>query len=158
MWIEGRRSLQSFGGLRTCEVRNLRWRDIDVSQRTLRIEESKGLQSRVVFLSQPAIERLKQLTKTSEYVFTCNDLPLSNRYCQSRLKTLGRRCGVQVTPHQLRHLCAALLLNAGMSVFGVQAILGHRYVDTTLRYARTYDATVAKDYQRAILKVTQLEI
>jgi hypothetical protein len=39
-----------------------------------------------------------------------------------------------------------------MSVFGVQAILGHRYVDTTLRYARIYDGNVAKDYEEAISK------
>ena len=41
-----------------------------------------------------------------------------------------------------------MLLNAGMSVFGAQAILGHKYVDTTLRYARVYDATVAKDFMQ----------
>jgi hypothetical protein len=37
-----------------------------------------------------------------------------------------------------------------MSIFGVQAILGHKYVDTTLRYARSYDATVASDYQKTL--------
>lgn len=61
-----------------------------------------------------------------------------------------KECGIQATPHQLRHTCATLLLNAGMSVLGVQAILGHKYVDTALRYSRTYDATVAKDYMEAI--------
>src|SRR5215208_2864009 len=81
--------------------------------------------------------------------------PLSNRYCQSRLKMLGKRCGWHVTPHQLRHTCATLLLNSGMSIFGVQSILGHKYVDTTLRYARTYDITVARDYQQAIKLVEQ---
>lgn len=30
------------------------------------------------------------------------------------------------------------------------AILGHRHVDTTLRYARTRDSTAAKEYQRAV--------
>jgi integrase/recombinase XerC len=150
--------LMAHSGLRTCEIRELRWRDIDLKNRTLRIEESKGLRSRVVFLSQPAIEMLKQLPKAPEYVFTYNDLPLSSRYCQSRLKTLGKNCGIQVTPHQLRHACATLLLNAGMSVFGVQAILGHRYVDTTLRYARAHDATVARDYQQAISKAKHQHI
>ena len=32
----------------------------------------------------------------------------------------------------------------------MQTILGHKYVDTTLRYARLYDSTVAADYYRAM--------
>jgi site-specific recombinase XerD len=39
-----------------------------------------------------------------------------------------------VTPHQLRHSCATLLLNAGAPILTVQAILGHKHVDRTLRY------------------------
>ena len=142
--------LMSHSGLRTCEIRDLRWGDVDLCRRTLHIEESKGLRSRVVFLSPPTLEALKQLPKISEHIFTYNNQPLNNRYYQSRLKTLGNKCGIQVTPHQLRHTAATMLLNAGMSVFAVQALLGHKYVDTTVRYARTYDATVAKDYEGAM--------
>jgi site-specific recombinase XerD len=143
--------LMSHSGLRTCEIRDLRWEDIDLKQRTIRIEESKGLRSRVIFLSAPTMSALKNLSKRSEYVFTHSNRPLSNRYCQSRLKTMGKKCGVKATPHQLRHTAATILLNAGMSVFGVQSILGHKYVDTTLRYARAYDEAVAKDYQQAVI-------
>jgi integrase len=142
--------LMAHSGLRTCEIRNLRWQDVDFQRCTVQINESKGFRSRVVFLSVSTRNAIKRLPKTSEYVFTYNNQPLGNRYCQSRLKTLGKNCDLQVTPHQLRRTCATMLLNAGMSVFAVQIILGHKYVDTTLRYARTYDATVAKDYQQAI--------
>lgn len=34
-------------------------------------------------------------------------------------------------------------------VWGVKSILGHRRVETTLRYARTRDSTAVKEYQRA---------
>jgi integrase/recombinase XerD len=142
--------LMAYSGLRTCEIRTLRWQDIDLKQRTIRIEESKNLKSRVVFMSQPILKAVKKLPRTNEHIFTFNGEPLSNRYCQSRLATTGKKCGIHVTPHQLRSTCATMLLNAGMSIFGVQTILGHKYVDTTLRYARTYDATKAKDYQQAI--------
>lgn len=57
---------------------------------------------------------------------------------------------MHVTPHQLRFSCATLLLNAGAPVQAVQAILGHTNVDTTLIYARLYDATIASDYYRAM--------
>jgi site-specific recombinase XerD len=55
-----------------------------------------------------------------------------------------------ITPHQLRHSAATLLLNAGMSIWGVKEILGHRSVETTLGYARTYDSTVGREYFKAI--------
>jgi site-specific recombinase XerD len=147
--------LMAHSGLRTCEIRNLRWQDVDLRRRTVHIEESKGLRSRIVFLSTPTLNALGQLPKTSEWIFTYNKQPLSSRYCQSRLKTIGKKCDLQVTPHQLRRTCATMLLNAGMSIFGVQAILGHKYVDTTLRYERVHDSVVEMDYQQAIKAVSQ---
>jgi hypothetical protein len=64
-----------------------------------------------------------------------------------------------VTPHQLRHSCATLLLNSGAPILTVQKILGHKFVDTTLRYARLYDGAVAADYYRAMGQVeTRMEL
>lgn len=140
--------LMLYSGLRTCEVRALCWEDVDLQARTVRINESKGLRSRVVFLSPQTVQALEGLSKNSDYIFTYRGKPLSSRYCQCRLQTMGGKCGVEVTPHQLRHSCATLLLNAGMSIFAVQKILGHKYIETTLKYARVYDATVARDFQR----------
>jgi len=77
-------------------------------------------------------------------------LPTSRGYCQSRLKTIGKTCGAQISPHQLRHSAATLLLNAGMSIWGVKEILGHKNVDTTLGYARVYDGIMAADYYSAM--------
>jgi len=136
-------------GLRTCEVRSLCWRDVDLKARILRIHETKGLQSRVVFLSPQTVPLLNNLPRNSDHVFTYRGQPLNRRYCLSRLGTMGGQYGFHVTPHQLRHTCATMLLNAGMSILGVQRILGHKYVETTLRYARVHDSTVVRDFQRA---------
>jgi len=58
-----------------------------------------------------------------------------------------------VNPHQLRHSCGTLLLNAGAPILAVQAILGHKQIDTTLNYTRLYEGTVAADYCRAMADV-----
>jgi hypothetical protein len=78
---------------------------------------------------------------------------LTVSYCACRLRTYAKRCGVRITPHQLRFSCATLLLNAGAPVLTVQSILGHKFIDTTLGYARLYDGTVAADYYRAMAEI-----
>ena len=37
----------------------------------------------------------------------------------------------------------------------MQAILGHKFVDTTLAYARLYDGIVAADYYRAMASIEE---
>lgn len=154
--------LMLHSGLRTGEVRYLRQADIDWEGRRVRIEQSKGLKDRFVFLSQTTIEALKAYLEMRgpaealpDQLFVFRHQPLSKTYCMERLRTLGKRCGVSIKPHQLRHCNATLLLNSGAPVLTVQALLGHKWVDTTLGYARLYDGTVAADYYQAMAVIEQ---
>jgi len=143
-------------------VRSLRQADIDWKGRRVRIEQSKGLKDRIVFLSQATIAALKAYREVRgpaqalpEQFFLFRHQALTRTYCFERLRTLGKRCGVAVTPHQLRHSNATLLLNSGAPVLTVQTLLGHKWVDTTLGYARLYDGTIAADYYGAMAEVEQ---
>jgi site-specific recombinase XerD len=145
--------LMLHSGLRTCEVRDLHFADLDLHEQKARIEQSKGLKDRVVFLSEATISAIEAYLEVRgpkealpDNVFIYRHRPLSKFYCWQRLQTYGQRCGIFTAPHRLRHSCATLLLNAGAPVLTVQAILGHKWVDTTLGYARLYDGTVAADY------------
>lgn len=147
-------------GLRTCEVRNLKLGDVDWAAKRLRIEQSKGLKDRHIYLDEAVLAALRsylavrgQADALPQNVFIYRHAPLSRTYCFQKLETYGARCGVKASPHQLRHSCATLLLNAGAPVLSVQMILGHKQVDTTLGYARLYDGTVAADYFSAMHKV-----
>ena len=152
--------LMVFSGLRTGEVRRLKISDIDWERRQIRIEQSKGLKDRIVFLNSVVVNALKSyleirapVDSLPSQLFIYRHRALSQSYCFERLRTYAQRCGVLVTPHQLRHSCATLLLNCGAPVTTVQAILGHKYIDTTLGYARLYDGTIAADYYRAMVEV-----
>jgi len=59
---------------------------------------------------------------------------------------LGRRAGVEVTPHTLRHSFAKNLINAGVTMEKVAALLGHANLNTT----RIYVAPSAEDLQAAV--------
>ena len=92
----------------------------------------------------------------SDHAFVSYCQPLGRRYCQVRLRTYGGKYGAHLTPQQLRHSCATLLLSAGTPVVSVQTLLGHEKIDTTLVYARLYDGRLAADYYRAMRKIEPL--
>ena len=66
--------------------------------------------------------------------------------------------GKEYTLHCLRHTCASELLNAGMRLECVQALLGHSCIEMTRRYARLTDKTREEEYFRAMAKIERGEI
>jgi integrase len=60
---------------------------------------------------------------------------------------------LRVVVHQLRHTYATSLLNAGLSLPALMALLGHRSPEMTLRYATLSSPTLRRAYDEAIGKV-----
>lgn len=71
-----------------------------------------------------------------------------DRHCVTRmLNRAGRAAGLpHIHPHQLRHTLATQAINRGMSLEAIAAMLGHRSMDMTLRYAKIANRTVADEY------------
>jgi site-specific recombinase XerD len=61
-----------------------------------------------------------------------------------------------IHPHQLRHTLATQAINRGMSLEAIAALLGHRSLDMTLRYAKIANRTVADEYFAVTKKVEAL--
>ena len=143
--------LMLYSGLRAGEVRRLKAADLDLKKRYVRIEQAKGLKDRRVRLTPATVRALRvylsarRSTSCEAMLFSCQGRTLNLSYCGTQLRTYGRRCGVAVTPQRLRHSCATLLLNAGASV-------GHKYLDTTLGYARVHDKVIAAYYCQAMTR------
>jgi integrase len=77
---------------------------------------------------------------------------LANAVRSAGLTTPGG-APLQVTPHQLRHTYATRLVNAGMSLQALMALLGHVTPEMTMRYAALADGTVRDAYDAAITKL-----
>ena len=78
-------------------------------------------------------------------------LPLDYSVIRKAWSTYCEAAGVQATIHQLRHSRATLLIQAGVPVTTVRKQLGHRNLQSTLRYAEVDQATIKQDlleYQR----------
>ena len=60
---------------------------------------------------------------------------------------------LRIVPHQLRHTFGTTLVNAGMSLPALMALLGHVTPEMTLRYAQVGSPTVRAAYETAMTKV-----
>ena len=61
--------------------------------------------------------------------------------CRNDGRGYCARAGVSCTLHQLRHTHATELVNGGVSLATIRKRLGHKNLQTTLRYAEQSDAT-----------------
>ena len=81
-----------------------------------------------------------------------------NRYAVQRwITAIATAAGIgHVHPHQLRHTLATQAINRGMSMEAIAALLGHRSLDMTRRYARISNRVVADEYNAVSAKVEAL--
>ncbi len=75
--------------------------------------------------------------------------PFDRRTIHRYVDRVAKRAGIgHVHPHQLRHTLATRMINRGMSLEAIAALLGHRSMRMTLTYARISNRTVAEEYFR----------
>ena len=89
--------------------------------------------------------------RPAQFLFTYLGRRLTQQGIRRELDhaTLTARLG-HVTSHQLRHTYATALVNAGVSLQALMALLGHASAEMSLRYGRLFDATVRTEYERAL--------
>ena len=79
-----------------------------------------------------------------------NGRPLDRHTVTRMLNRAGDAAGLpHIHPHQLRHTLATQAINRGMSLEAIAAMLGHRSMDMTLRYAKIAARTVAVSTSRS---------
>lgn len=89
--------------------------------------------------------------RATQFLFTHHGRRLSQTAVRSELTRSAQTAGIgHVTPHQLRHTYATALVNAGVSLQALMALLGHVSAQMSLRYAHLFDATVRAEYERAL--------
>lgn len=89
--------------------------------------------------------------RPAQFLFTHHGRRLSQNAVRAELGRAAQATGLgHVTPHQLRHTYATALVNAGVSLQALMALLGHASAEMSLRYGRLFDATVRTEYERAL--------
>ncbi len=120
-------------GLRVSEACNLEWKNIDLSQRVLRVK-GKGDKERLVAIPKPVSEILKKAERTSVSIW--GDSGLSTRKAYDWIRNRGAKAGLlrPIHPHALRHSFATHLLASGANLRTLQELLGHESLAATEKY------------------------
>ena len=132
-------------GMRQGEILNLRWADVDLSKRLVRIEtgptfKTKQGRRRTIPLNDSAVSLLSSMAgdKASDLVFTMNDRPLNAGWVTHLFKRYVRRSGLsndRLRFHSLRHTFASWLVQDGATLYEVQRLLGHSSPQITEVYS-----------------------
>lgn len=89
--------------------------------------------------------------RPAQFLFTHHGRRLAPRTVRAELDRAAQTAGLDhITPHQLRHTYATALINAGVSLQSLMALLGHASAEMSLRYGRLFDTTVRTEYERAL--------
>lgn len=145
--------LTAYGaGLRVSEVCSLQVDDIDSQRMTIRVRHGKGNQARYVPLPERVLFLLRRYwvfeRPTKPWLFGGKQAgcPVSAASVRYHLDAAAKKTGLtkRVTPHVLRHTFATHLLELGTDVRGIQMLLGHRSIRSTVRYTHLTSRVLAK--------------
>jgi len=127
-------------GLRASEVSSLQWSDVEFESATLHLRRAKGGITSTHPLLGDELRALRVLKREAKSPFVF----VSERgapFTTAGFAKLVERAGVKaklsfkVHPHMLRHSTGYALANKGTDTRTLQAYLGHRSIQSTVRYA-----------------------
>ena len=146
-------------GIRVSELVNITLKDINISDRTIKIL-GKGSKERMVVFGNNTECALDDLDRgrwevnfhDSEYLFlNKNGDKISIRYIRKIIDDIIFKASIEmhVSPHMLRHTFATGMLNNGADLVSVKDLLGHESLNTTSIYTHVSDDKIREIYNKA---------
>jgi integrase len=139
-------------GLRAAELVDLRWDQVDLGRNAcLHVRRVKNGMPSVHPLQGDEMRALRALKRESSFVFVSErGTPFTKAGFAKMIARTGREAKFKfgVHPHMLRHACGYALANRGHDTRALQAYLGHKNIQHTVRYTEL-SPTRFKDFWRA---------
>ena len=144
-------------GMRVGELVLLKRSAIDFEEREC-VVLGKGNKERIVYFDARTKLHLKQYldsrTDDNEALFVSLKAP-HNRLeiggVEVRIRKIGKRLNIQKAhPHKFRRTLATMAIDKGMPIEQLQQLLGHKRIDTTLRYAMVKQSNVKIAHRKYI--------
>lgn len=137
-------------GLRISEACRLKTEDVDAARGVIHVHDGKGRKDRLVSMGTQLLPLLRdywrQERPPAPWMFASRNGHLRPEPVRAALRKAAKQAGVhkRVTPHILRHCYATHMLEQGIELPVLQAMLGHERVDTTTRYTRVSAGLIAR--------------
>ena len=152
-------------GLRVSELCNLKKDDVDLERGVIIVRGGKGAKDRVVPVSLALVREIKaylsERDDNSEYLLVevrrNKKDRLSPKTVWYLLNRYGKKAGVKVTPHMLRHSFATHMLERGVDIRAIQELLGHSNLSTTQIYTKVTVEHLKKAQEKARLLESLME-
>jgi integrase/recombinase XerD len=132
-------------GLRAAEVCNLKIGDLDSAQMLIRVEQGKRYKDRYAKLSPALLTLLREWWRSARppaYLFPSRAsspfVPVTTRSLNRAFHMAKDAAGIDkpASLHTLRHSFATHLLEDRVDIRVIQALLGHKKLDTSAIYVR----------------------
>jgi len=150
-------------GLRRSELFALKWAWVDFGARTVTLPMTKSGFTQHVPLSTEAIRLFRSLNSFtfSPYVFPGRNplKPMDARAFVRRVfEPALKQAGIEgASWHTLRHTCASRLVMGGVPLVTVKEILGHKDIQTTLKYSHLSQSHIHEAVEKASFVKNQVQ-
>jgi len=134
-------------GLRSKELLSIKKSDINIERRYIIVRNTKNGEERIVFFTEETARLLKSYLRNIEDNGILFNMTYHALY--RKLKRLGKKLGIDLRPHILRHTFATQAIRKGMPLPVVQKLLGHKDIRTT----QIYTHLVTEDLQEIYKKI-----
>jgi integrase len=130
-------------GMRQGEILNLRWNEVDLSRRIVRVGNKDGFRTKAgkernVPLNDMALKIIAGRGRTGRYVFVnTNGEKVHRDTLTKTFKKKIRKLGLEeeLHFHSLRHTFASWVVQRGVPLYHVQKLLGHSSIKITEIYS-----------------------
>lgn len=135
-------------GLRVSEAVSIKFEDLDLTQKMAKVQSGKGKKDRIVILSSSLAAHIESYQKrmakkgiSSVFLFPSQknmSHHISIRQAQKAIKIIAKKAGIEkrVFCHAFRSSFATHLLEDGVDIRYIQALLGHSSIATTQIYTK----------------------
>jgi integrase len=138
-------------GLRTSDIFNLQWMEVDIEQRRLKKIVKKSDRPLSLPLNDTAfgIIEARRAVQQGPYVFYSPMTGQRFKDVKGALLAAVKRAGLpKITWHMFRHTFASRLTRDGVDIVTVKELLGHSDISTTMRYAHSNDEAKRRAVQK----------